>query len=84
MTDETSNEYMMIGLHKLAADRDDGLVPELMALYAERRRMAMQVSNVVAFPEELASPASAHPLGLVGNDNVIVFTPHLAQKARRR
>jgi hypothetical protein len=81
MTDETANEFMMIGLHKLAADRDDGLVPELMAICSERRRMAMQASNVVAFPDELASPASAHPLG---NDNVIAFTPYLAQKARRR
>jgi hypothetical protein len=83
MSDKTPNEFMMIGLHKLAAERGDGLIPELLALYAERQRLAMQAPNVVAFPDELTSPASAHPLGNVGNDNVIAFKPCLAQKARR-
>jgi hypothetical protein len=83
MSDTTPNEFMMIGLHKLAAERGDGLIPELLALYGERQRMAMQSPNVVAFPDELASPASVHPPGNVGNDNVIAFKPYLAQKARK-
>ena len=85
MTDKTPNEFMMIGLHKLAAERGDGLIPELLALYAARHREAMQAPNGVAFPEELASPPCAHAFEeAVGNDNVIAFKPYLAQKSRTR
>lgn len=85
MSDRVPNEFMMIGLHKLAAERGDGLVPELMALFADRRRQALENENVLRFPDELASPASRHVAQqTAGNDNVIAFTPYLAQKGRVR
>ena len=85
MSDQTPNEFLMIGLHKLAAERGDGLIPELAALYADRQRRTMESSNVVRFPEELTSPASAFAgEQVVGNDNVIAFRPHLAQKVRMK
>jgi hypothetical protein len=85
MSDHIPHEFMMIGLHKMAAERGDGLIPELLTLYATRQRMQNDASNIVAFPEDLASPACAHAGSAdIGNDNVIAFRPRLAQKSRPR
>ena len=69
---------MMIGLHKLAAQNGDGLVPELYALLTHRAEM-LESANVTAFPIESARP----PARLSGfepgpaldarNDNVLAF-----------
>ena len=85
MSDQVPNEFLMIGLHKLAAERGDGFIPELAALYADHQRLTRESGNVVRFPEELTSPASAVAAeSVVGNDNVIAFKPYLAQKVRMR
>lgn len=85
MSEHIPHEFMMIGLHKLAAGSGDSQIPELMSLYAERYRRAMDALNVVAFPEELASPACAHNTSIpIGDDNVIAFRSHVAQKSRTR
>jgi hypothetical protein len=61
------NNFMMIGLHKLAAGRGDGLIPELLALYKQRS---------VAASDEV-------PVASAGNDNVIPFRPYLQARQRR-
>lgn len=69
---------MMIGLHKLAAQNGDGLIPELYALLTRRAEM-LESENVTEFPV-----ASARPPARVStfegasalearNDNVVAF-----------
>lgn len=75
---DTKIDMLMIGLHKLAAARGDGLIPELMALYAERdRRAADDFSGTLMPIGDEASTKSA------GNDNVIAFRPYLVAKRRK-
>ena len=79
---------MMIGLHKLAAQNGDGLVPELYALLTSRARMQEDYPNVTEFPTwETRAPARNDALvtqGLEGgNDNVIAF-PARARHGRRK
>ena len=39
MSNERPDQFMMIGLHKLASQFGDGLVPELYELLSRRARM---------------------------------------------
>ncbi|RFZ84005.1 hypothetical protein D0Y60_19525 [Shinella sp. WSJ-2] len=77
---------MMIGLHKLAAQNGDGLVPELYALLTRRADM-LQSENVTEFPLASArQPARAvsfeNTHGLEArNDNVVAFpAPRLIRR----
>jgi len=69
---------MMIGLHKLAAQNGDGLVPELYALLTRRADM-LQSENVTEFPLASARPPARavsfeNTHGLEArNDNVVAF-----------
>ena len=69
---------MMIGLHKLAAQNGDGLVPELYALLTRRADM-LQSANVAEFPLHSARPP-ARLAAFEGtsalearNDNIVAF-----------
>jgi hypothetical protein len=70
--------FTLIGLHKLAADRGDGLIPELLALYSARERLAE--APVVDLPAERQNEASVKS---AGNDNVIPLQPYLQARKRR-
>ena len=78
MSDERPEAFMMIGLHKLAAQNGDGLVPELYAFMA-RRAEIMESENVTVFPvHDARPPARSAPFeGEAGlearNDNVVAF-----------
>ncbi len=71
---------MMIGLHKLAAQNGDGLVPELYELLTRRARMFEENPNVTEFPSWEARPP-AHEKSFdnasdtleVRRDNVVAF-----------
>jgi len=78
VNDERPEAFMMIGLHKLAAQNGDGLVPELYALLT-RRADIMDSANVTEFPLHSARPP-ARPAAFEGasalearNDNVVAF-----------
>ncbi len=79
MTDIPDN-FMMIGLHKLAAERDDGLIPELLALYAAREKLAASTPPALDLPATATDDTSAKA---AGNDNVIAFRPYLLARKRR-
>ncbi|MCA1367871.1 hypothetical protein [Ensifer aridi] len=64
MHDERPDQMMMIGLHKLAAQFGDGLVPELYELLTRRARMIEENANVTEFPTWQARPTGRDPLGL--------------------
>lgn len=55
MNEMRSDPVTMIGLHRLAADVDGGLVPELYAVLADRPRVLAASENVVPFPVGQAS-----------------------------
>ncbi|MCF3643121.1 hypothetical protein LXM94_24495 [Rhizobium sp. TRM95111] len=78
MNSERPEGFMMIGLHKLAAQNGDGLVPELYELLARRARLQAGHPNVTEFPAwETRPPAQdAESAGKAlegGGDNIIAF-----------
>jgi hypothetical protein len=86
VNDERPDAFMMIGLHKLAAQNGDGLVPELYALLTRRADM-LESENVTEFPLASARPPAraASFEGGYGfdarNDNVVAFPqPHRARR----
>jgi hypothetical protein len=79
--EDIPGNFMMIGLHKLAAERDDGLIPELLALYAARERLA---GDAPASAEPQLDARNEESVKSAGNDNVIAFRPYLLAKKKRR
>ena len=86
MNDERPDAFMMIGLHKLAAQHGDGLVPELYALMTARTEM-LESANVTEFPfASIRPPARSsafegRPNPEARNDNVVAFpAPHRARR----
>nr|WP_117191638.1 hypothetical protein [Rhizobium terrae] len=57
MNEERHDTSLFIGLHKLAAQNGDGLVPELYALLTARAETTPDMTNVVAFPGKPVSEA---------------------------
>jgi hypothetical protein len=69
MNEERRDTSLFIGLHKLAEQNGDGLVPELYALLTRRTEAAADMTNVVVLPKtvqgtvvEAASAESARVL----------------------
>ncbi|WP_037076657.1 hypothetical protein [Neorhizobium vignae] len=69
MNEERRDTSLFIGLHKLAEQNGDGLVPELYALLTARAEAAADMTNVVVLPKpvrgtvvEAASAESARVL----------------------
>jgi hypothetical protein len=75
MSDERPDQYMMIGLHKMAAQFGDGLVPELYELLTRRSSVAEESLNVVAFPVSQARPPvhGTFALAPLVQDNIVSF-----------
>ncbi|WFU00764.1 hypothetical protein QA648_11355 [Rhizobium sp. CB3171] len=89
MTDKGPDGFMMIGLHRLASQKGDGLVPELYELLMRRAEEQRQAPNVTAFPfwqARLPGEAPDAPLGISARDgtNVIAFTQQPGKTAERR
>lgn len=67
--------FLMIGLHRLAAERGDGFAPELVQLLLERGRRDLQAAR----PADLdvsGDPMQHDPKAKAragGNDNVVAF-----------
>ena len=79
MNDERPDRMMMIGLHKLAAELGDGLVPELYELLTRRARMIEENANITAFPDWQTRPPARDPLGLPSpNGGVILPFPRVS------
>ena len=90
MNDERPEAFMMIGLHKLAEQNGDGLVPELYALLTRRAQMLEDNPNVTEFPvHETRLPARSMPYDAAvaledHGDNIIAFPKPVTPVARRR
>lgn len=53
MNEEPRDASLFIGLHKLAEQNGDGLVPELYALLTRRAEAAADMTNVVVLPKTI-------------------------------
>ncbi|KQV83703.1 hypothetical protein [Rhizobium sp. Root1220] len=88
MNEERPEGFMMIGLHKLAAQNGDGLVPELYDLLlrnAERRREYPNVAEFPVWDARMPGQQPEKPLGLeaANGNNVVAFTPVRAGGKRK-
>lgn len=91
MNSDRPDGFMMIGLHKLAAQNGDGLIPELYALLTREARMQAENPKVSVFPVwETRPPARAVPFEPTGEapveagDNVVAFPQRTALAGRRK
>ncbi|MCW0000790.1 hypothetical protein OE766_21400 [Pararhizobium sp. YC-54] len=81
MSNERPDQFMMIGLHKLAAQFGDGLVPELYELLSRRARMAEDNPNVTEFPAWQVRPPARPGLAPEPRDNILPFPSGAAAAA---
>lgn len=89
MTDKRPDGLTMIGLHKMAAQNGDGLVPELYELLMRRGEEERPAENVtmfpiweVRFPGE--KPTAPPDVSAKDGTNVIAFRPRPGKTADRR
>ncbi|WP_246662524.1 hypothetical protein [Rhizobium sp. P44RR-XXIV] len=71
MIDNGPDGFMLIGLHKLAAQNGDGLVPELYELLMRRAEEQRRAANVTSFPSwkaRLPGEMPDHPLDEMTHD----------------
>lgn len=78
MSNERPDGFMMIGLHKLASQNGDGLVPELYELLTRNAERQMNQPNVAQFPVWEARMPGEQPALPIAEDaanggNVIAF-----------
>ena len=73
MTRITGDDFMLVGLHKMAAERGDGLVPEMLEVLKRAREGFDERADVMHFPErELdVPPMATRPAS--NENNVIAF-----------
>ncbi|NLS15422.1 hypothetical protein HGP16_02475 [Rhizobium sp. P40RR-XXII] len=88
MIDNGPDGFLLIGLHKLAAQNGDGLVPELYELLM-RRAEEQRAANIASFPAWKArQPGEApdQPLDETSRDgaNVVAFAPDVDKTVARR
>ncbi|NEI69963.1 hypothetical protein GR212_10315 [Rhizobium lusitanum] len=89
MIENGPDGFMLIGLHKLAAQNGDGLVPELYELLMRRAEEQRRAANVTTFPAwKTRKPGEAPGLQLdeASRDgaNVIAFAPDVDKTVARR
>ncbi|MDI7860710.1 hypothetical protein MRS76_01960 [Rhizobiaceae bacterium n13] len=87
MNSDRPEGIMMIGLHKLAAQNGDGLIPELFALLTECEQLARERPNVVDFPvwsARLPGEAPEHELGTDDGDRVVAFRAAAGETSDKR
>lgn len=71
---------MLIGLHKMAAERGDGLIPEMLDVLKRSAQRFDESAELVQFPERMDRPASTIDRPASNENNVIAFP---VQRRRR-
>jgi hypothetical protein len=80
----TGDDFMLVGLHKMAAERGDGFVPEMLEILKRSRKGFDASANVMHFPArdvEVASPMEIRP---ASNENNVIAFPHVRRGATNR
>lgn len=70
---------MLVGLHKMAAERGDGFIPEMLEVLKQSRQAFDGAANVMQFPERDVEPVSPMEIRSASNENNVIAFP-----ARRR
>ncbi|UVC07261.1 hypothetical protein IHQ71_18830 [Rhizobium sp. TH2] len=80
MTRITGDDFMLVGLHKMAAERGDGFVPEMLEILKRSREGFDERTNVMHFPtSDLdVSPMETRP---ASNENNVIAFPRVRQSA---
>ncbi len=83
MTRITGDDFMLVGLHKMAAERGDGFVPEMLQILKRGREGFDATANVMHFPKrELdVSPMVSRP---ASNENNVITFPGVRRSALSR
>ncbi|MBX4938748.1 hypothetical protein [Rhizobium binae] len=81
--------FTIIGLHKLAAQSGDGLVPELYELFQQHAERQQIYKNVMLFPTweaRMPGEATTRPLGpaAANGNNILAFPSHAARMGKRK
>ena len=89
MNDHRPDGFTMIGLHKLAAQSGDGLVPELYELFQQHAERQQIYPNVTLFPTweaRMPGEATTRPLGAAAanGNNILAFPSRAARAAKRK
>ncbi|MBX5165629.1 MULTISPECIES: hypothetical protein [unclassified Rhizobium] len=89
MNDQRPDGFTMIGLHKLAAQTGEGLVPELYALFRQHTDRQQIYRNVMLFPTweaRMPGEATTRPLGpaAANGNNVLAFPCYAARAGKRK
>lgn len=80
MTRITGDDFMLIGLHKMAAERGDGFIPEMLDVLKRSAQTFDAGAELVQFPERADEPKPASNRPASNENNVIAFPV----KRRRR
>ena len=74
---------MLVGLHKMAAERGDGLVPEMLEILKRSREGFDERADVMHFP---TSELDVSPLGTrsASNENNVIAFPGVKRSALNR
>ncbi|MBY5830995.1 hypothetical protein HFN47_17830 [Rhizobium leguminosarum] len=89
MNDQRPDGVTMIGLHKLAAQTGEGLVPELYELFQQHAERQQICQNVTLFPiweARMPGEVTTRPLGqaAANGDNILAFPSRVARTGKRK
>ena len=89
MNDQRPDGFTMIGLHKLAAQTGEGLVPELHELFRQHAERQEIYQNVALFPTweaRMPGEAATRPLGqaAANGNNILAFPSRSARAGKRQ
>ncbi|OWV86087.1 hypothetical protein ATY75_22790 [Rhizobium sp. N122] len=89
MNDQRPDGFTMIGLHKLAAQTGEGLVPELYELFRQHAERQEIYQNVALFPTweaRMPGEATTRPLGAAAanGNNILAFPSYAARAGKRK
>lgn len=88
MTRITGDDFMLIGLHKMAAERGDGLIPEMLDVLRRSREAPADAAfdagaDLVHFPESRDGSTATDVRPASNENNVIAFPITRRQMTRR-
>jgi hypothetical protein len=79
----TGDDFMLIGLHKMASERGDGLIPEMMEALRRGRENPFDDPGAVRHGFPLRGTGPEAPAQASNENNVIAF-PLMRRRAERR
>jgi hypothetical protein len=79
----TGDDFMLVGLHKMAAERGDGLVPEMLEVLKRSREGFDGAANIVHFSGRDIEPVSPMEIRSASNENNVIAFPGIRRSRLR-